>query len=278
MLLVPRKTVVNEQLDHQIIDEAERRVRENRALPFARVTSAKLSPSGRDELLEQLVKRGLERTTKGLRVPLAMQIETLVNNGARMARKDVGKRVKGATKAEIDNTLAKLIRDKRIHLVVRTQTEVLISANEVVLGLTEVQQLAKAISVLAKTVKKVQAKGLPKTILREDLDAVLGSSVLMSKVGAPNMNDEDAERLVVDALRQLENPNIKLVRIADLVRTLESQVPKHEVHRVLSKAFDRGTIELRPDGGSEFLKAEDAALCIPGPRGTIFSYARRISP
>lgn len=278
MALVPRKTGLVDAISPQIITEAEARIRASQTLPFARLTSVKLAPKALDELLAHLVSLGLERTSKTVRVPLVAQIESLVSNGARIARKDVAKRVKGATKTEIDSALTKLIREKRIHLVVRTQTEVLVSGNEVVLGLTEVQQLTKAISTLAKTVKKVQAKGLPKTILREDLDVVLGSSVLMPKFAAPNMSEENAERLVVDALRRLESPNIKLVRIAELVRTLESQLPKREVHRVLNKAFEGGTIELRPDGGSEFLKPEDAALCIPGPRGTIFSYARRISP
>lgn len=278
---MPRKTVLLEQITPQIIAEAEARIRANHALPFARITPVKLSPSGRDELLTQLVKRGLERTSKGLRVPLAGQMEALVSNKARIPRKDVAKRVKGATKTEIDATLTKLIREGRIHLVVRTQAEVLVGANELVLGLTEVQQLCKAISTLAKTVKKVQTKGLPKTLLREDLDAVLGGFGQKSKIGAPivnEMNEEDVERLVLETLRQLENSKIKLVRIADLVRKLESRLPKDEIHRVLNKAFEGGTIELRPDGGSEFLKAEDAVLCMPGPRGTIFSYARRISP
>jgi hypothetical protein len=275
---VPRKTVLVEQISPQIIAEAEARIRANHALPFARITPAKLSPSGRDELLTQLIKRGLERTSKGLRVPLAGQIEALVSNKARITRKDVSKRVKGATKTEIDGALTKLIREGRVHVVVRTQAEVVVHANESVLGLTEVQQLTKAISILAKTVKKVQAKGLPKTLLREDLDAVLGGFGQTSKIAPPNVNEVDVERLVIDTLRQLENSNIKLVRIADLVRKLESRLPKDEIHRVLSKSFDNGTIELRPDGGSEFLKAEDAVLCMPGPRGTIFSYARRISP
>jgi hypothetical protein len=101
--------------------------------------------------------------------------------------------------------------------------------------------------------------------------------VPMSKSAVSNVGEENAERLVVETLRQLESPSVKLVRIAELVRTLEPRLPKIDVHRVLTKAFDAGSIELRPDGGTEFLNAEDALLCIPGPRGTVFSYARRRS-
>jgi len=286
---VPRKTPLADKVDAQMLGDAEARIRANKTLPFARITSVKLTPAARDELVKQLVLRGLERTPKLLRVPLAAQIESLVSHGARVARKDLGKRVKGATKTEVDATLAKLMREKRVHLVVRTQTEILVGPDEQVLGLTEMHQLTKAIALLAKTVKKVQAKGLPKTLLREDLEAVMGSSVSKPKPTTPNINVVDVvdvvdveqakqtETLVVETLRQLEEPNIKLVRIADLVRRLAPRLPKNEVHRVLSKAFEMGTIELRPDGGTEFLKPEDAVLCIPGPRGTVFSYARRMS-
>jgi hypothetical protein len=283
---VPRKTPLADKVDAQMLGDAEAHIRANKTLPFARITSVKLTPAARDELVKQLVLRGLERTPKLLRVPLATQIESLVSHGARVARKDLGKRVKGATKTELDTTLAKLMREKRVHLVVRTQTEILVGPDEQVLGLTEMHQLTKVITLLAKTVKKVQAKGLPKTLLREDLEAVMGSSVPKPKPTLPNfdvvdvvdvVNVEQAETLVVETLRQLEEPNIKLVRIADLVRRLAPRLPKNEVHRVLSKAFELGTIELRPDGGTEFLKPEDAVLCIPGPRGTVFSYARRMS-
>lgn len=275
---MPRKTALVDQINAEIIGEVESRIRANSALPFARITPVKLTAAARDELVKQVAARGLERTAKVLRVPLAVQIETLVRSGARVARKDLAKRVKGATKTEIDATLAKLLREGRVHLVVRTQTEVLVGAGEHVLGLTEMHQWAKAITAFAKTVKKVQAKGLPKTLLREDIEAVWGSSVGTSRSAVPNTDKPDgADRLVVEALRQMEDPHLKLVRIADLVRTLAPRLPKDEVHRALSKAFELGTIELRPDAGTELLRAEDIALCLPGPRGTVFSYARRMS-
>lgn len=287
--LVPRKTPLVECVDAQMLAAAEAGVRANNALPLTRVCSVKLSPSARDELVKQLVSRGLERTAKVVRVPLALQIEALVRGGARIARKDLARRVKGATKTEIDASLGKLIREGRGHLVVRTQTEVLVGPGECVLGSTEMQQWSKAVTTLAKTVKKVQTKGLPKTLLREDLDAVLGSSAPTATSVTPNSvtansvtansvtSNEGSERLVVETLQKLEDPNLKLVRIADLVRALEPRLPKDEVHRALAKAFEVGTIELRPDAGTEFLKAEDVALCLPGPRGTVFSYARRMS-
>ena len=52
-----------------------------------------------------------------------------------------------------------------------------------------------------------------------------------------------------------------LIRVADVVHAL---LP-HAKH---------GTIELRPDAGTEFLKPEDIEVCPHGPRETVFAYAR----
>ena len=83
--------------------------------------------------------------------------------------------------------------------------------------------------------------------------------------------------MVVETLRRMEDPSLKLVRIPDLVRALASRFSTEVVHLALSKAAENGVIELRPDAGTEFLKSEDMSLCLPGPRGTVFSYARRLS-
>lgn len=289
-----RKTLSYVNIDAEIVDIAAARLRVAIALPFARLSVAKLSPTGREELARQLVTRGFERTSKCLRAPLASQLLALVEGGARVPRKDLTKRVKGASKSEIDSTLAKLIRDKRVHLVVRTQTEVLVSGTESVLATAEKHELTKIITNLAKTIKNLGRQGLPRTLLREDLETLLASSTFFAGLVKPNAPpsenvepaktngkpDEDksilSNNLVLETLRQLEDPNLKLVRVADLVRKLAPRVSKDEVHGSLTKLFEIGTIELRPDGGTEFLK-DDIHLCLPGPRGTVFAYVRRLS-
>jgi hypothetical protein len=65
-----------------------------------------------------------------------------------------------------------------------------------------------------------------------------------------------------------------LIRVADVVRALLPHASIEAVHEALLTLNKNGLIELRPDGGSEFLKAEDAAVCPKGPRETVFSYAR----
>lgn len=290
-----RKNPLVNLVDVPLVADVDARLRTSVALPFARLTAVKLTPAARHELVKRLVDRGFECTPKLLRIPLAQQILALVDGGARVLRKDLIRLVKGASKREIDGVLAKLILAKRIHIVVRSKAEIIVGAGEVVLGSSVKQELTKVITSFANTLKTMQSRGLSKTLLREDLDALLDSLTLVTKsvktngATAGEFAGEGAQRfgravvdskapveLVLETLRQLEEPNLKLVRVADLVRKLAPRVTKDDVHRALTKSFEMGTIELRPDGGTEFLK-EDGELCLPGPRGTVFAYARRLS-
>jgi hypothetical protein len=65
-----------------------------------------------------------------------------------------------------------------------------------------------------------------------------------------------------------------LIRVPDVVRSLLADASLDVVHEALLTLFKHGAIELRPGGGTESMKAEDLALCPPGPRGTSFIYAR----
>jgi hypothetical protein len=96
-------------------------------------------------------------------------------------------------------------------------------------------------------------------------------------VTAPKIEPKDSTlemRDVYEALRQNQNERIGLMYVPDVVRAVERRVPIDRVHAVLRLLVERGVLELRPDAGGEFLRAEDAALCLPGPRKTVFAYAR----
>ncbi|MDI1476523.1 hypothetical protein QHF84_07935 [Polyangium sp. y55x31] len=274
---MPRKPHLFQPLNTQIVDDVERSVRDANAVPLTRLTKVKLAPEASSELVRQLVARGLERGPKTIRVPLAAQIENLLQGGTRVPLKDAGKRVKGGTKAEINTALAKLVREGRARVVVRTQTEVLVGPAERALDPTEIAQLSKTVAQVGKTLKKVQAKGLPRSILQEDL-AALFAPLLPSLRFITAAPDDAPSTLVDEALRRLEDPALKLVRIPDLVRSLSSRLPLDAIHRALAEGAKDGTLELRPEAGAEFLKPEDVPLCPPGPRGTVLSYARRVSP
>jgi hypothetical protein len=271
-----RKRPPLDSIEPTLIDAVERAVRSAGAVLLTKLTREKLTPDARDELLRSVEARGLERTAKAMRVPVEQQILALVQGGARVARKDVPKRVKGATAAEITAAIDKLVRAGRARVVVRTQIEVLTGNSERVLGPGDIARLAKLHKELGAALKKVSAKGPPRSILREDVAALLApiqSAALPEEAPASGIRD-----IVESEIRKLEDPALKLVRIPDLVRALAGRLSANDVHRALSDAAASGAVELRPEAGSEFLPAEDAILCPPGPRGTVFSYARRIAP
>ena len=104
---------------------------------------------------------------------------------------------------------------------------------------------------------------------------------------APNASPEKAARVssaeplnaalleqVGEAVRQARDPRLGLVHVPRVVRELMSSLPIEQIHAALFALNKNGTIELRPESGSEFISPNDAALCPPGPRGTIFSFAR----
>jgi hypothetical protein len=255
-----------------LVGEVERAVRQAGALPLGKLTRAKLTKEAQAELLEQLVARGLERRPKAVRVPIEEQLAPLVMGGGRVPLKDVPRRVKGATKVEINAALSRLIRADKVRVVVRTQVEVLVGGAERTLEPPEIASLAKLHAELAKTLKKVGAKD--RTLLREDLAPLLDA---LERAARP-AKAQPAHEIVDDALRRMEDPVLKLIRIPDLVRSLAGRLPVSDIHRALSDAATRGAIELRPEAGGEFLQPDDARLCPPGPRDTVFSYARLLSP
>ena len=65
-----------------------------------------------------------------------------------------------------------------------------------------------------------------------------------------------------------------LIRVPDVVRALMPHASITTIHDALLTLAKHGTIELRPEAGSEFLKPEDAEVCPRGPRETVFAYAR----
>lgn len=245
-------------------------------MPLAKLTRDKLTPGALDELLRSVEARGLERAAKAVRVPVEQQLLALVQGGARVARKDLLKRVKGAKGAEINAALDGLVRAGRARVVIRTQMEVLAGNSERVLEQGEIARLTKLHKELGAALKKVSAKGLPRTMLREDIAALFAP--IQRAVAPEEAPASGARELVETAIRKLEDPALRLVRIPDLVRALEGRLSANDVHRALSDAAASGAVELRPESGSEFLPDEDAKLCPPGPRGTFFSYARRIAP
>ncbi|XXY52119.1 hypothetical protein WME91_13335 [Sorangium sp. So ce269] len=188
--------------------------------------------------------------------------------------------------------MSRLVRAKQACIVVRGQREKLVSAEARVLSPAEVARLRKVAEGLAGILKLAARKGEPRAILRDDIAALLRDDIAAILDGFQDRKPESTgtaaqsssaapvapRQLVELALRRLEDPKLKIVRIPELVRSLDGKLSVAEVHHALSEAADGGAIELQPDAGSEFLPTEDAALCPAGPRDTLFSCARLLSP
>lgn len=188
------------------------------------------------------------------------------------------KRVYGAERAEITATIHRLVRAGQAHVVVRTQTEVIVGGGERVLDILGLAQLEKIAAQIGKALKKVRAKGMRRTLLWDDLTALLGPLRETAAPAGPSPTEDAVLSLVIESLKRLEDPRLKLVSIPELVRSLAGSLSIESIHRALESAAKSGAIELRPEVGSEFLKPEDAGLCPAGPRGSVLSYARRVSP
>lgn len=268
-----RKPTKTDQVDAALVADVEREVREKKSLAISKLPRGKLTHDGLADLERKLVQRGLERTQKTIRVPIETQILGLLQGGGHVPLVGISKRVKGAIKAEIDVVIRCLIQAGQVRVVVRTEVEVLVGAEERVLSAVELTRLGEVVPKLVRILKKINAKGRPRTMLRDDFAALFEGleERVMQRPAPPH-------HLVEAALRRLEDPKLKLVRIPDLVRSLAGKLSVAEVHHALSEAADGGAIELRPDGGTEFLKPEDAVLCPLGPRDTVFSKARLLSP
>ncbi len=266
--MAARKAQIVETLPPNLAAEVERAVRAAGALAPAKLTKLKLSPAATRELERALVAAGLERTPSVVRVPLGEQLLALVQAGARVPLRDVAKRVKGGAKKELDAALDKLVRGGQARVVVRTSVEVLVSSADRALSPAEVAEVTAAHAALGKVLKKVTAKGRARSILHDDLPALLGP---FERVRRPPVVASPSAAIVAEALRK--SAVLDLVRVPDLVRALDGKLTLAEVHHALLAADDAGAIELRPESGTEFLSEEDARLCPPGPRGTVFSYA-----
>ncbi|KYF58969.1 hypothetical protein BE04_43600 [Sorangium cellulosum] len=268
----------------------ERAVREAKSLPISKFPRVGLTDSAQGELERRLLQRGLERHGNSIRVPIDVQLRALLQMGAHVPLIGITKVIKGALKVEVERVVSRLVRAKQACIVVRGQREMVVSADAHVLSSTELARLRKVAEELAGIFKAMERAGEMRTVFRDDVASLLRDDLAALLDGFQHRKPDRVaavaqsatfvapRELVELALRRLEDPKLKIVRIPDLVRSLDGKLSVAEVHHALSEAADGGAIELQPDAGSEFLPTEDAELCPIGPRDTVFSCARLLSP
>lgn len=242
------------------------------ALPLAKLTKlcpVDLDPDTRARLIAELSTRGLERTAKLVRIPLAEQVRGLLAQGERIPLKLLPKQVKGATGPEVKSALGAQIQAGRAHVVVRGKNEVLVGGGEQVVGRDGIARLATLQKALAELGKKVSAKGGPRTVLVEDLELILdGVSGLVER--SPR---KDATLEIREELQRLGRAQHGLVSIPVLVRSVAG-MSAAEIHAFLISEETAGQLELRAETSvGTLLSAEDRALCLQSPSGDLLSYA-----
>lgn len=254
------------------IEEITQKIRAAAALPLAKVARlcpADLDPDTRARLIAGLATRGLERTAKLIRIPLAEQLDALLAQGERIPLKLVAKRIKGATGPELKAALAAQLKAGGAHVVVRGKNEVLVGGSERIVGRDGIARLASLQKALTELGKKVAAKGGPRTVLVEDLELLLEDvrGLIEQKPS------EDSGLALREALQRLARAQHGLVSIPALVRAIPG-MSTEAIHAFLISEESAGNVELRAETSvGTLLSAADRALCLQSSSGDLLSYA-----
>jgi hypothetical protein len=265
---VPRKRAAIDELAPGLVAEVGERVRKERAVAAKKLVPDALTRRAEAELVEALARKGLEHTGKWIRVPIAEQLDQIVNESPAPIG-GIAKRVRGASAAEVKHAIAEVLKQRRAIVVMKGGKEHLAPKETPVLREEELDRLAELKKELDRLLRAAKTpRGKPKRmILREELRLVLER--FDSKIEAP-------VDVVLHAIEELEDPALPLVRIPELARRLEGKLARQALHEALFAAERDHRLELRPESGVQLLSPEDAALCPRGPSGAVLSYARRV--
>src|SRR5262249_41193384 len=128
--------------------------------------------------------------------------------------------------------------------------------------------LERTIATLTKSLKEARKRRA--VLLRSDVRDALGPFT------SPPLRAATVALSDVLAQAQTQKQASGLVFVPALVRALGRAVVRDPVHDVLRDAAERGLVELRPESGLARLSEEDLAFCMPGPQGSLLSWARPI--
>lgn len=280
---MPRRAELDEIAEAHVA-AAESAVRERGFLPTAKLLNERLSTRAQSALLVALEKRGLERTAKGVRVPLGKQLTRALEAARELP---INVKLAGASAKEIKSAAYALVREGRAALIKKGRAERLLPADSRVLSASEASAFAEAATRLTALAKKLEAfartarptRTRPGYALMRDEARALAdeaSKALDSVADGRSQGDNhhEARALVFEAAQNLVMEGIGLVYVPELVQSLANKLVREEVHQVLSDAAQRGELELRPESGLDRLSPGDRAACLVGPSGRLVSYVR----
>jgi len=275
MSVPPRKSPPSDDVDQALVDACADRLRTARACPVARVSDVALTPRARQKLVEALLARGFERSGATLRVAVADQLAPLVGPEP-LPVNGINRRLAACSNRDIQTALAAGVADGRWGLVVRGKLEAVVILSDSVLSeeeRVELGALASELSALARSGKAKRA-GRPRSLWRADVAAVLEPSARRLLPLPPRAAAADVTEHVLASVVERADSRTGLASVPHVLRALSARVPLGVARDALLSLARAGRIELRPESGVELLAPELRALCLPGPRGSLLSYAR----
>lgn len=270
-----RRPQPRDDIDDALVGACEQKIRLARACPIARLTSVPLTPRARQLLVDALVRRGFERSGTRIRVPAAEQL-TPVIGAEPLPVSGLKRRVVGCTDREIKAALAGGVSAGTWSLVPRGKLQAVVIRSEAVVSsddLADLVALAAELSAIARSVKP--KRGAPLLSLwRPDVLALLERRAGHLLRPAPRAAQDGVIERVLEGLAANADPQTGLASVPHLLRALAEEVPMDAARDALLGLARAGRVELRPESGVELLDPELRALCLPGPRGSLLSYAR----
>lgn len=258
---------LEEALPFLVLAAGERGVLKKPALKALQVPAA-----FQDQVLGRLEAEGFEAVPGGVRVPLAHQLQRLVQARG-VVGWPLGPLLKGATPAQAKAALLDLARKGAVRLLVRGKAEAVAGPDAAVLDREELRALGQ----LAQAVQKaLKAKPLPRTLLREDVRELLLDLVKP----APSVTPRPDPAALVDRLLQevvrLRLPDSGLCSVPRLVLACLGDFTLTRIHEALFQAVRERRLELRPESGMNRLGELELALCPAGIQDTRLSWARAL--
>jgi hypothetical protein len=260
------------------------------------------SPAVRPQVVQRLCSEGYEPTAKGLRVGLQVQCDKLLADGKPMSLPDFKKRLEGATANEAKELPEQLRRAGKGHVVLRGKQPYLVPRAEPVLSRNALKEMVDRLKATTAKLKatmawleKARRDKTEITVLESDLSTELAAlTALLGKPGGKGeaalpiaatahpktttkpLSDTEASvplRLALrGAILALRDEDSHLANVPNVSRRLRERASAKDVIDVLLSEFQRGKLELRPEGGFGRLSQEDSALCPVGAGGAPLSW------
>jgi hypothetical protein len=299
----PRASLI-EVVAHELVEEVVTAVRAAGALTTGKLSRSKLTPRARAELALRLRERGLLATAREVCVPAQEQLSAALRGGARLPVKAVSRHLKGAAaKKGAKAAVEALLRSGDARVVLRTSIEVLVGAAERTLGEDELAMLVRSFGEARKTLEKLRrrrgtlglleedARGLVAPLLSGPLARLLPKSPALPGLAATSgprpapPAEEQAPSAaapttlsleeLLERVRALEDPGTGLVGVHAVVASFRPACGRQAVHAALLRAERASLLELRPETSLDLLAPGEREDCLPGPRETLLSHARR---